>query len=121
MFSPVSLLLDVAAAISAVSDHFQELHGKSNGDSDDFDEIMSFTPLVDVLEEKDELVVLIERLGFYSEYVKFKTVADILVLIDDEDRDRHEILLPEGYDLEEPTAILSNNGVMTIKYSKMAD
>jgi len=121
VFGVVSFLVNVAATISSVAKDSDQLDGAPDGDADDLDEVMSFNPLVDVLEEEDELVVLIERFGFYSESVKFKTDADILVLLDAEDRDRHEILLPDGYDLEEPTHVHSNNGVMTIRYRKTCD
>lgn len=118
MFGAVSLLLNVVDVISAVAGRSPDLHDKPRGDSDDADELIGSYTLVDVLEEEGELVVLIEMPGFYSEDIAFKVREDILILVDGQDREFHEILLPTGYNLDEPTCVRFNNGVITIKYEK---
>lgn len=120
MFGAVSFLINVAAAISTVAEQFDDLPGRPHVDNDDSDEVMACNTLVDVLEEEDEVVVLMENPGFYSEDVNFKVREDILILVDGQDHEFHEILLPTGYNLDEPTCVRFNNGVMTIRYEKAA-
>jgi HSP20 family molecular chaperone IbpA len=118
VFGVVSLLLDVAAAITAVAEPLDDLQERRQSDDDDSDEAIGCYPLVDVVEEEDELLVLVEIPGFYSADVQFKVREDILILADSQDHEFHEILLPEGYDLDEPASIHFNNGITTIKYPK---
>jgi HSP20 family molecular chaperone IbpA len=118
VFGVVSLLLDVAAAITAVTEPLDDLQERRHIDDDDSDEAIGCYPLVDVVEEEDELVVLVEIPGFYSADLRVKVREDILILADSQDHEFHEILLPGGYDLDEPTSVRFNNGVTTIKYPK---
>jgi HSP20 family molecular chaperone IbpA len=118
VFGAVSFLINVAAAISGVVGESDDLHDRPHVDNDDSDEVIGSYALVDVLEEEGELVVLIEIPGFYSEDITFKVREDILILVDGQDHEFHEILLPTGYNLDEATCMRFNNGVITIKYEK---
>lgn len=118
MFGVLSLLIDVALAIGAAAPPSDDLDARYYVDEDDSDDGFAFGPLVDVVEEEGELVVLIEIPGFYSQDVRFKVLEDILVLADSEDREFHEIMLPRGYKLDRPTCVRFNNGIITIRYRK---
>jgi len=121
VFGAVSFLINVAAVISTVAEEFDDFPGRPHADNDDSCEVMACNTLVDVLEEEGEVVVLMENPGFYSEDVRFKVRDDILILVDGQEHEFHEILLPTGYNLDEPTCLRFNNGVMTIKYEKTAN
>ena len=118
MFGVLSFLIDVAVAISAAVPPSDDPDEIRYIDSDDSDEAFGCLPLVDVVEEEGELIVLIEIPGFYSQDVRFKVLEDILILADSQDHEFHEILLPKGYHLDKPTGIRFNNGVTTIRYPK---
>jgi hypothetical protein len=119
----LSLLIsfaEVLTAIDAATEHGYGGEGPDlDGDEDDFDVAISH-PLVDILEGEDELVVLIEVPGAY-ENVEFGVSEDILILRNEEGREYHEVLLPAGHDLENPTEARFNNGVITMKYQKMPE
>ncbi len=119
MFGVVSILISVANAISAATEDVGDVHDRRDFNSDDSDDGIGCRPLVDILEEEDELVVLIEIPGCYSEEFEFKVREDVLILVDEDDREYHEILLPEGYNLDDPTSTLFNNGVITLRYQKV--
>jgi len=107
VFGALSFLIEVAAVMeSAVTP------------CDDFDEAFGCRPLVDVVEEEGELVVLIEMPGYYSQDVRLKVVEDILIVSDARDSEFHEILLPKGYHLDEATRARFNNGITVIKFPK---
>lgn len=118
MFGVLSFLIDVAVAISATVPPSDDLDEIRDTDTDDSDDAIGCCPLVDVVEEEGELVILFEIPGFYSEDVKFKVLEDILILADSQDNEFHEILLPRGYNLDTPTCVRFNNGITTIKYPK---
>jgi HSP20 family molecular chaperone IbpA len=119
----VSLLIGVAEVIAATTAAREPEYLDEGPDldenEDDFDAAVNY-PLVDILEEEDELVVLIEVPGCYED-VKFGVREDILIFTNDEGREYHEVLLPRGYDLEEFSGALFNNGIITMKYHKMPD
>ena len=123
MFGVLSLLIGVAEVITstAAAGEPEYLHEGPDLDSDedDFDAALN-CPLVDILEEEDELVVLIEVPGCYED-VEFRVREDILIFTNDEGREYHEVLLPRGYDLEEPSGTHFNNGIIIRKYQKMPD
>jgi HSP20 family molecular chaperone IbpA len=109
--------VSVAEVLSAVVD--QPYDPRGHAEHDDSEEVSNCEPLVDVLEDDNELLVLIEILGGYSGDVTFRVKDDILVLVDAQDQEYHEILLPEGYDLDEPSGTCFNNGVITIRHRKI--
>jgi len=120
MFGVVSLLIDVANVISCAAGPGNARHDRQAVDFEDCDQIVVCPPVVDVLEEEDELLVLIEVPGCYSEDFRFSVCEDVLTLMDEEDRECHEILLPEGYNLDHPGSVCFNNGVITLRYHKVA-
>jgi HSP20 family molecular chaperone IbpA len=119
VFGVVSFLVDVAAVITAAAGPSDDHREKRHMDSCDSEEPTACRPLVDVVEEEGELVILIEIPGFYSTEMTFRVQDDILILADDQDHEFHEILLPEGYNLDDRSCISFNNGVTTIKFPKV--
>jgi HSP20 family molecular chaperone IbpA len=123
VFGVLSLLIGVAEVVTATTAAREPeyLHEGPDldGDEDDFDAAVNY-PLVDILEEEDELVVLIEVPGCYED-AEFRVQEDILIFTNDEGREYHEVLLPRGYDLEEPSGTQFNNGIITMKYQKLPD
>jgi HSP20 family molecular chaperone IbpA len=123
VFGAVSFLIDLAVAVSAAADPSDDVRERPDVDSGDFDECddaMGCRPLVDVVEEEDELVVLMEIPGFYSEPVHFSVLEDVLVLADSQGNEYHEVLLPMGYAFNEATSASFNNGVTIIKFPRAA-
>ncbi len=119
MFGAISFLIDVAEVINAAvapADDFRETRYIDNDDSDD--EAIGYPPLVDVMEEDAELIILLEGPGCYAKEVRLKVLEDILIVTDSEDRELHEVLLPKGYYLDEATRVGFNNGVTIIKFPK---
>jgi HSP20 family molecular chaperone IbpA len=123
VFGVVSLLIGVAEVITATTaarePEYVHEGPDLDGDEDDFYGAVNY-PLVDILEGEDELVVLIEVPGCYED-AEFRVREDILIFTNHEGREYHEVLLPRGYDLEEPTGTHCNNGIITIKYQKIPD
>lgn len=118
MFGAVSFLLDVAAVIGTAAAASADLPERTDIDCDDSRGAMGCRPIVDVVEEEGELVVLMEIPGFYGEDVKYKIFEDVLILVDSEDNEFHEVLLPAGYSLDEATCVNFNNGVTVIKFPR---
>gem|GEM_PF-1178797 len=120
MFGVVSLLINVANVMCCAAGPAGERHARRDIDFEDCDQIVVCPPVVDVLEEEDELLVLMEIPGCYAEKFSFNICEDVLTLMDEDDRECHEILLPDGYELDHPASVCFNNGVITIRYQKIA-
>jgi HSP20 family molecular chaperone IbpA len=118
VFGVFSFLIDLAGAITVVAGQPEDSPRRRLIDNDDSDEAIGCYPLVDAVEEEDELVVVIEIPGFYSTDIRFEVREGILILADNHDHEFHEILLPADYNLDEPTCVHFNNGVIIIKFPR---
>jgi HSP20 family molecular chaperone IbpA len=111
----LSLLLDIADGIC--------LTIGSSEDREDYEEsidIINCEPIVDVFDDEERLTVVFEVPG-YKEEVNYQIQDDILSLLDDEEDEFHEILLPDGYNTTNPASSVSNNGVTTLVFEKGDD